>query len=285
MPYHTMEGRRTRAVFLVIALMTPLPAVLFSCAGTASAAQWSCVETDNGSQNPGPSCPSGGTAYKYSDITNSDGHNTYVANDMWNPPGAGHPQTIYVNNPGNWEVVSDQPANNKAVLSYPDVQQIFTQSNDAPAPLSGFKTIVSEFGESMPGGGDNEAAFDIWLGTSAETDYSQEVMVWVDNHRTNPPPGMIVGRPVFYGVQFTVWDSAGTIFMLRNQNETAGTVHLLVMLDWLRSHGYSPANSGLNQVDFGWEICSTDGKAETFTISKYDLDLGCAARGTGCWSS
>ena len=156
------------------------------------AAKWSCVATDDGAQNPGQGCP-GDNGYRYSGITNSNGYNTYVLNDMWNPPGAGHPQTIYVDNPGHWQVVSNQPAGNTAVLAYPDVQQIFTLTSDAPAPLSSFGSLFSDFKESMPGGGDNEAAYDIWLGTASRS-FSQEVMIWVDNHRTNPPPGQVVGH-------------------------------------------------------------------------------------------
>ena len=40
------------------------------------------------------------------------------------------------------------------------------------------------------------------------------------------------------------------------------------MLTWLESHGYLPANSGLNQIDYGFEICSTHGAA-TFAVSQF----------------
>ncbi len=202
---------------------------------------------------------------------------------MWNPPGAGHPQTIYVDSPGHWQVVSDQPGDNTAVLAYPDIQQIFTLTTDAPAPLSGFKTIFSDFKESMPNGGDNEAAYDIWLGTSASKSFSQEVMIWVDNHRTTPPPGKVVATPAFFGAKYMVWDDSGTVYMVRDRNETSGRISILAMLNWLESHGYSPEGSGLNQVNFGWEICSTGGKAETFTMSRYDLRVSCGTNGSSCW--
>jgi hypothetical protein len=250
-----------------------------SGAGALAHPRWSCVATDDGSQNPGEGCPEG-NGYLYSGITNSNGYNTHVINDMWNPPGAGHPQTIYVDNPGHWQVVSDQPAGNTAVLAYPDVQQIFSLTSNAAAPLSSFSTVVSHFAESMPNGGDNEAAYDIWLGT-ASSSFSQEVMIWVDDHRTNPPPGKIVGRPTFLGAEYTVWDASGTVYMVRDSNETSGSVDILTMLDWLESNGFSPPGSGLNQIDFGWEICSTDGKPATFTMSQYDLHTVCAS-GTAC---
>jgi hypothetical protein len=250
-------------------------------------AAWRCVKKDDGSQNPGAGCG----PYSYRPIANSDGSDTYVLNDMWNPPGAGHPQTIQAENPGDWQVVSDQARGNTAVLSYPDVQQIFTTSSDTPAPLSGFAAISSGFAQSMPSNGDNEAAYDIWMGNSESTDYAQEVMIWVDDHRTNPPPGRIVGRPSFSGVRYTVWQdptdgNAGfhTIYMVRDRNERSGTVQVLPMLDWLLQRRLTAA-TGLNQIDFGWEICSTGGRPETFTISGYSIHLRCQQHGNACYSA
>jgi hypothetical protein len=289
-----------RKIILVVAATAILVgAILFHYAGKSakpagkitpaaaavSSMEWSCTAFDGGDQNPGPNCPRGNKGYQYHGITNANGRNTSVINDVWNPPGSGHPQTIYVNNPGDWAVVANMPEGNTAVLSYPDIQQILTLTTNVPAPLSGFNTIVSDFRESMPNGGDNEAAYDIWLGTSKQTNYSQEVMIWVDNHRTNLPPGNIVGRPVFYNERFTVWQDGRTIYMLRDHNETSGRIHILSMLDWLVRHGYSPKGSGLNQIDFGWELCSTDGKYGIFTISDYALRMHCAQQGTACWST
>jgi hypothetical protein len=48
-------------------------------------------------------------------------------------------------------------------------------------------------------------------------------------------------------------------------------VNVLADLDWLESNGYMPAGSGLNQIDFGWEICSTGGTAQTFTMSNFGI--------------
>jgi hypothetical protein len=257
----------------------------------AGAAKWACVATDDGAQNPGPGCPGGNShGYKYAGITNSNGYTTFVNNDMWNPPGAGHPQTIYVNNPGDWEAVSDQARGNTSVLSYPSVQQIFTQSDDAPAPISGFSTLLSNYTESMPSGGDNESAFDIWLGTSAATDYSQEVMIWQDDHRTNPPPGKVAGHTDFFGTPYTVWDDTtsnpGTIYFVRDANATSTRVHIITMLKWLENHGLSPKGSGINDIEFGWEICSTNGQPWVLTMTRYQLISVCEDQAsTACWSS
>lgn len=283
-----------RKRLLVAGVVAGLSGLLLGCGAAASAGpqhiadattKWDCVASDSGSENPGPNCPHVGGAYRYSGITNSNGYNTRVINDMWNPSGVGHPQTIDADNPGRWQVVSDQPMDNTSVLSYPDVQQILTLTDDAPAPLSGFKDIFSNFSESMPSGGDNEAAYDIWTGISKKTDYSQEIMIWVDNHRTNSPPGKIVGRPAFSGINYTVWGDGRTVYMIRDGNESSGRINILSMLVWLEAHGLMPAHSGLNQIDFGWEICSTGGKPETFAMKAYNLRLACVKHGTACWSS
>jgi Glycosyl hydrolase family 12 len=262
--------------------------LIAACAAGQSLASTSlCVRTDPGNQNPGPACG----PYRYEPISDSDGDNTYVLNDMWNPPGPGHRQTIRVHDPGKWSVVSDQRRGNTAVVSYPDVQQILTTTRDTPAPLARFAAISSTFVQLMPSDCDNEAAYDIWMGSGATTDYAQEVMIWVDDHRTNPPPGRIVARQKFAGASYTVWQdptdgSSGfhTIYAVRRGNETGGTVNVLAMLDWLVSHHLTAA-TGVNQIDFGWEICSTDGRPQTFAMSAYRLGLRCRSGGTACYAS
>jgi hypothetical protein len=261
--------------------------VAVGVAGQSLASGSLCVRTDPGNENPGPACG----PYRYEPISDSNGENTYVLNDMWNPPGRGHRQAIRVHNPGKWSVVSDQPRDNTAVLSYPDVQQTLTTTQDTPSPLARFAAIAGTFTESMPSDGDNEAAYDIWMGNSASTDYAQEVMIWVDDHRTNPPPGRIVARHEFAGVPYTVWQdptdgSSGfhTIYIVRHGNQTSGTVNVLAMLNWLISRHLTAAN-GLNQIDFGWEICSTDGRPQTFTMSAYRLGVRCHSGGSACYAS
>jgi len=275
---------RTLVTSILIALALALTAAPPAGAGGSA---WRCVRRDDGSKNPGGGCG----PLRYRQISGSDGHNTYVINDMWNPPGAGHPQTIDVDNPGDWQVTSDQAAGNTAVLSYPDVQQVLTTTHDAPAPLERFRSITGTFTQSMPDGGDNEAAYDIWLGANEATNYDQEVMIWVDDHRTNPPPGHVIARRRFAGVRYAVWRDPRdgnpgfrTIYFVRERRASAGRVDIGAMLDWLVRRKLTDA-TGLNQLDFGWEICSTGGRPETFTISRYALRLRCRGGGSRCYGS
>ena len=72
---------------------------------------------------------------------------------------------------------------------------------------------------------------------------------------------------------------SGEIIVSLDQNETSGTVDILKTLQWLQARGMVSSAATLGQVDFGWEICSTGGRPETFTISKYSLKSTCIASG------
>jgi len=209
--------------------------------------------------------------YNYPQISASGGGTT-VTQDVWNPI-AGASQTLTAYNPGDWSVTADMPAGNGAVVSYPDIKQLYTTTSNTPDPLSDFKSITSSFAESGPGSGggdDYEAAYDIWAGTGSD-DYAQEIMIWVDTHG-QIPAGSKAATADIGGTSYTVWSANDhPVSLVLDSNETSGTINILAALDWLMSHGYMPAGSGLNQIDFGWEICSTGGTAKTFRLTEYGI--------------
>ena len=217
--------------------------------------------------------PSGACGpYSYPAITKSNGYNTYVANNMWGC-GSGNcgPQTVRANTPGDWQVTSNQAARNTAVLTYPDVQQLFTGTTGNGPAISSFRLIRSRFTETMPpaaAGTIAEAGYDIW------TSYSSDIMIWVDNQGRGTGGAAVIGHATIFGQAFTVLQYGGTggeiIFSL-DHNEHTGTVHILATMRWLQAHRYVKATATIGQVDFGWEICSTGGHPETFTISQYWL--------------
>jgi hypothetical protein len=210
---------------------------------------------------------------------------------MWNA-GSGTTQTLSVNDPGSWSVTANsQPPGSTAVQTYPDTQQIYTRSDNSPDPLSGFSSIISSFGESMGGGSGTsaEAAYDIWLGQNSSTNYANEVMIWNDMSNRGTCGGATVLTNANFGGSNGVpqqnwtlckWGSSELIWYLTSGNETSGTVDVLSMLSFLESHGYLPANSGLNQIQYGFEICSTHGAA-TFTVSKLAITSSCKS-GASC---
>src|SRR5262249_31683665 len=72
-----------------------------------------CV-TSEPSGNCGP--------YHYAGITNSNGFNTYVANNCWADPSC-H-QTVTAHDPGNWSLSTHEPAGNTAGKTYPDIPKL-----------------------------------------------------------------------------------------------------------------------------------------------------------------
>jgi hypothetical protein len=120
-----------------------------------------------------------------------------------------------------------------------------------------------------------EAGYDIWLsGTSG----SAEIMIWVDNAHRGTGGAAVIGHATIFGQPFTVLQyggPGGEIIFSLNHNQQTGTVHILATLRWLQGHGYVPADAKVSQVDFGWEICSTGGRPEPFSVSAYTIRSVC----------
>jgi hypothetical protein len=206
--------------------------------------------------------------YVYSDITGSDGQNTWVGQDVWNPI-SGYSQTLHSTSPNDWYATANAPAGNTAVLSFPNVSEQYYYTN----ALTDWSSIYSSFSEDMhPASGTSaEAAYDIWL-----NNWANEVMIQHDmvNRGTCP----VLATASFGGsggVPVQKWNlckyNTELIWQLSGPGEQSGTVNIMAMLTWLENHGYLPQKSGLTAISYGFEICSTGGKPETFTVSGFSI--------------
>jgi hypothetical protein len=227
--------------------------------------------------------PSGNCGpYDYASITNSNGFNTYVGNNCWADPSC--QQTVTAHDPGNWSLSADEPAGNTAVKTYPDTQQLMnnfssdgTWSGSSDTPISGLSALSSTYAETMPhnSGTTAQAAWDIWL--SNDAGFPNEVMVWVDNVNRGDGGATQKASASFGGQDWTLYQNGGgeLIWSLGAPGTFAqqgsGTVDLLALLRWLQNNGHAAAGASIGEIDFGWEICSTGGVHETFTVSNYDL--------------
>jgi hypothetical protein len=216
--------------------------------------------------------------YIYSRITNSNGYNTYVGNQMWGcgAPGSCGPETLTAYNPGQWSVTSTQKAGNTAVLTYPDVQQLFNNwgnggfngSNDTP--ISALAGLTSTYAETMHenAGTAAQAAWDIWTS-------SGEVMIWVDTTALRGSGGARqMGTGTIGGIPMTnyLYGGAGGLPIIKlNTNQRTGTIDILDGLHYFQSQGVLASNATISQVNFGWEICSTGCIPETFDVTDYSL--------------
>ena len=101
-------------------------------------------------------------------------------------------------------------------------------------------------------------------------------MIWVDNHGQRPA-GAQIGTATIGGVGYQVWSTSGKgavgnpVSLVLDSNQPSGSVNILADLQWLESNGYVPAGSGLNQIDFGFELCSTGGASQTFNVTNYGI--------------
>lgn len=194
-------------------------------------------------------------------------HEGYLfQNDMWNcPQPACGRQTIWADSANDWGVVSNMADGNTAVLTYPDIGNLFNNPR-----VSSFTMIRNRFVESMPRhvkGLSAEAADDVWL-----DDYNIEMMIWVDNIGRSLAGGDRIGSATILGQHFSVWTYGGSEFIFDlNHNETSGETDVLASIDWLIAHHHVPAKATLTEAEFGWEIASTGGHPQNFEISSYWL--------------
>ena len=218
--------------------------------------------------------------FVYQKITNTNGYNTYVGNNMWAAGGSGMTQTLTAADPGRWYVVAKARAGNTGVLSYPNTQQLFNNWSGGgwngdgaktDTPISRLKQLTSTFAENMNAtpGTNAEAAYDVWLsGTSGPT----EIMIWVDNANRGTGGADQIGARAFGGQKWTLLQyHGGEIIWSSNVNKQSGAVDILAMLRDLQSRHLVSPGAAIGQIDFGFEICSTGGAPETFSVSHYSL--------------
>jgi hypothetical protein len=185
-----------------------------------------------------------------------------VYNNAWNSSAG--PQTIWANSYQHWGVESTQRAGNTAVETYPCVGKVFSD-----LPVSSYRLIRNGFGESMPArtkGLHAEAADDVWL-----NHYNVEMMIWTDNIGQSFGGDALIGHATIFGQHFAVWRNGSEFIFALDHNEASGMTHIQASLKWLTGHGYLKANATLTQVDFGWEIASTNGVPKDFRMTRYWL--------------
>lgn len=237
---------------------------------STSASSGKSTSTSNGVLGP----------YVYPQITNTNGYNTYVGNNMWGAGGSGMTQTLTAVNPGEWYVVAKAPAGNTGVLSYPNTQQLFNNwsgggwngsGTQTDTPISRLRQLTSRFAENLNANSrtDAEAAYDIWL---SSTSGPHEVMIWIDNANRGTGGATQIGTGTFGGQKWTLLRYGdGEAIWSRTANEQSGTVDILTLLQQLQFRGLASSGAAIAQIDFGFEICSTGGVPETFSVSRYSL--------------
>ena len=207
-----------------------------------------------------------------------------LQNNVWNAAAApGWTQTLSATSASDWSVSSDMPGTGTTVISYPNASDQLA----SPEALSTWSDINGSYNTTLPSGTfSGEAAYDIWLNHIAGGSNAQEVMIWTDNHGQTPA-GSSTGNTwtdPTTGDVYTIWDQGpaddyGTVTLLADTNSASGKVDILDALTYLISNDYV-LSGPLASADYGFEIASTDGIAQTFTVNDYGLTFtGCVTTG------
>jgi hypothetical protein len=210
-----------------------------------------------------------GTCGPYKDSEIGIGQGRFVVGqDVWHPI-PGWSQKLHATSPGSWYVTANMPGGNISVISFPNVGFTYTSNT----PLSDFSSITSSFTEDMNATPNTKAwaAYDIWL-----NNWQDEILI--QNDYVNHGGCHFVATVKFGGsggVPLQSWELCNwgkeIIWSLADGKEQSGAVDILAILKWLASKGYVPEESDLTAISYGWEICSTGGEPETFTISRFTV--------------
>ncbi|HTQ92538.1 MAG TPA: hypothetical protein VMK84_23900 [Streptosporangiaceae bacterium] len=218
-----------------------------------------------------------------------------VSNDVWNPI-AGWQQTTYAASFENFITISDIPAGNGPVVSYPSagINPMNDPVNHAlPLYIKNLTGWTSTFNEIQPRttGIASEAGYDNWY-----NNYANEVMFQVD---MVDPSALRGGFPTIDqatfggtgGVPAHLWNLtvSGTeiIWQLAdsgvintptsvNGGIQSGTVDVRAMINWLADRGYLKFDlftTTSTAAGFGWEICSTNGQPALYRMNGLSFDF------------
>jgi len=178
-------------------------------------------------------------------------------------------------------VSANFPLGNTAVVSYSNTEQ---KPPCCSEPLlDSFNSITASFSESMPhlAGVSAWAAFDNWF-----NNWADEVMIQNDFVGNGPCTYRAVAQfGGSKGITASTWGlcvfgseliwklapSSTVVGSSATINDPTMTVDVLAMTKWLETHGYLPANTTITDTSYGWEICSTAGLTEPFTVSAYSI--------------
>jgi hypothetical protein len=237
--------------------------------------------------SPQGQCPPYGSQVQgelYPGIVGTTGEIT-VGNNVFGPASNSYSQTLHVATPGNWTVVANFPVGT-SVRSYPNTGQTQNWINGTgfPAALSSWSSMISYYSVSLNAhsGTVGEAAYDLWL-----DDWKNEVMIQTDFAGDSLRPRCDVLHDVITtqtfggtdGVPVRRWNLCqfGSEIIWQpptGTNYSSGKVNVMAMLTWLETHGggkYLPAKPTLTAISFGFEICSTASRDQTFRVNDFSF--------------
>ena len=166
--------------------------------------------------------------------------------------------------------MSNQTNNGGAVETYPDTEyDVGGRDNGTPTKtVAEYTSITSTFSEAFPADGSWDAAYDLWL-----NNWGTEIMIWNEWTGTQlywPTPG--AQAVTLDGVPYHFLNNGGELMFFRDTMVKSGSVDILAAMTWLVSQGLIKSTDVPTQLEYGVEICSTNG-AETFPMTGVTFSL------------
>lgn len=190
----------------------------------------------------------------------------WVNNDAWS--GSHGPQSIYVCNQSSWYAVSNQPNVGGQVETYPDTEYDVGGRGNATKTIAQYHSITSTFSENFPAAGSWDAAYDLWL-----NNWGTEIMIW--NEWTGTQLYWPSDKSVTVslgGVPYWFQNNGGELIFFRQNQVKSGSVDILAAMNYLVSRGLIHSTDVPTQLEYGVEVCSTNG-AETFPMTGLTFTL------------
>lgn len=266
---------RSRLVSVLTAGLLTFSGAAATVAATAAPALAATCTTSSTSGNCGPYQDP--TVFRTANATDLVTQNDFSA----------IPQTLTAQDSTSWTVTADAHAqqDQTSVKSYPATQVTYTTTAGKPEPISTFGTsLVSNYTNLEPSGTgqDYEYAIDDWLANPNQNSWTNdfEMMVWTDTHG-QVPAGRDTGNVYTdaAGTQWEVWVNAGSttvsssadiVSFVRKTNSVSGSLDRIGFYNYLVSQGYlNTASFGIDQLNYGLEICATGSGAKTYGVSNY----------------
>jgi hypothetical protein len=200
----------------------------------------------------------------------------YVHNNVWNAGEAG-PETLYACSYENWYVTSTQP-DTTSVKAFPNVHLDIDDLDGQP--ISDYTTITSTFAATAPNVGIYNVAYDLWLDGVGWGNGTTELMIWTENRGQVPLGNIVSPQMTFGGETYDVYrytsDSDGgvhVVSLLSTETQTSGSVDLKEILNWMVDNGWILSDATVNQIGYGVEICSTEGRPATFYFTDFSVTM------------
>ena len=214
--------------------------------------------------------------YDFPQVQEMGGSDVQVGQDAFNPVG-GMSETTTVPLPfnGTWNTVMNVPASNTSVVAYPGVWTPYSEET-----ISSFHDIYSSFAANSDESSNTstDIGFDMWF-----NDWNDEVMIQTKEINRQVCTGSEILATVQFGgtngVPVNTWNlcifDTERIWQITGTGNvygfTSGSVDILAMLNYLMSHGHLPPSTTMTAIAYGFEVVTTTGKDETFSMTNFSI--------------